>query len=196
MSKTSNALICSSTLLAAVLAFFSFSAVAHEVALPAGTVIPVRLKTTASSATSRPGDVVLAAVRSDIVQNGRVVIPAGSEVRGQVVSARRPGKVSGQAYLAVSFDSVTVRGRSYKLSTRTLAAVGRKNTKKDAIMIGGGTIGGALLGGLIDGKGGAGKGALIGGAAGTGAVLTTRGKDVAFPAGGRYRLRLSSSYPS
>lgn len=190
-----NALIRRSLLAATVMTFGSLAA-AHEVALPAGSVVPVRFKTTASSATSRPGDLVLAAVRSDVVHDGRVVIPAGSEVRGRVVAARRPGKVKGQAYLAVRFDSVTVRGRSYRLATHTLAAVGKKGTKKDAALIGGGTIGGALIGGLIDGKEGAGKGALIGGAAGTGAVLTTRGKDVAFPAGARYRLRLSDSYPS
>ena len=35
-----------------------------------------------------------------------------------------------------------------------------------------------MIGGIVGGKGGAGTGALIGGAAGTGYVLSTRGKEV------------------
>ncbi len=167
------------------------SAIAGEVRLAAGTVIPVRLETTVSSATSRPGDVVLAVVRSDVLHRGRVVIPAGSEVRGRVVSARRSGKVKGRAYLAVSFESVNIEGRDHPLSIRTLSAVAPSTAKKDAAVIGGGAGAGALVGALVDGREGARKGALIGGAAGTGVVLGTRGKEVTFPAGGRYRLRLA-----
>jgi hypothetical protein len=182
-------------LLLPVLSSFALAGAPHAAAgsldLPAGTIVPVRFETTVSSATSRPGDTVLATVRSDVRSRGRVVIPAGSEVRGHVVSARRPGKVKGEAYLAVRFDSVSVNGRRRPLSTGTLALVGRNRHRKDAALIGGGAGAGAIVGGLIDGKEGAAKGALIGGAAGTGAVLTTRGGDVAFPAGARYRLRVT-----
>ncbi len=46
------------------------------------------------------------------------------------------------------------------------------------------------MGAIADGKSGAAKGALVGGAAGTGAVLATRGKEVSIPAGSRWRVRL------
>jgi hypothetical protein len=175
-------------------ALLAFAPSAHaDAVLPADTVVPVRMQTTVSSATSRPEDRVLAVVRADVRRNGRVVIPAGSEVRGHVVSSRRAGKVSGRAYLAVKFTEIDVRGRRYAIGTRTLAAQAGKSHGRDAKVIGGGAGAGALVGAIADGKEGAAKGALIGGAAGTGVVLTTRGKEVVFPAGGRYRLRLSRS---
>src|SRR5262245_50357656 len=149
---------------------------AREARLPAGTVLPVRFETTVSSASSRPEDKVLAVVRENVRDDdGSIVIPAGSELRGRVVSARRAGKVKGRSYLAVSFDSVEVDGRVHRVSINRLGVQGRSGAKKDAAIIGGGAGAGALVGAVVDGKSGAGKGALIGGATGTGVVLTTRG---------------------
>ena len=166
----------------------------REANLPAGTVLPVRFETTISSASSRPEDKVLAVVRENVRDDdGRVVIPAGSELRGRVVSARRAGKVKGRSYLAVSFDSIEVDGRVHRVSTNRLGVLGRSGAKKDAAIIGGGAGAGALVGALAKGKGGAAKGALIGGATGTGVVLGTRGPEVVIPAGARYRVRLADS---
>ncbi len=167
------------------------SADAGDVVLPTGTLIPIRFETTVSSATGRREDKVLAAVREDVRSEGRVVIPAGSEVKGHVVSARRSGKVSGRAYLAVAFDEVEINGRVHRIVTPRIARLAPKGAKKDAAVIGGGAGAGALIGALADGKEGAAKGALIGGAAGTGAVLSTRGPEVSFASGARYRLRLT-----
>jgi hypothetical protein len=166
----------------------------RETTLPAGTVLPVRFETTISSASSRPEDKVLAVVRENVLDpDGGIVIPAGSELRGRVVSAQRAGKVKGRSYLAVSFDSVEVHGRVHRVSTNRLGVLGRSGAKKDAAIIGGGTGAGALVGAIADGKGGAAKGALIGGATGTGVVLATRGPEVVIPAGARYRVRLADS---
>jgi hypothetical protein len=166
----------------------------REKTLPAGTVLPVRFETTISSASSRPEDKVLAVVRQDVFDHdGSVVIPAGSELRGRVVSAQRAGKVKGRSYLAVSFDSVEVNGRVHRVSTNRLGVLGRSGAKKDAAIIGGGAGAGALVGAIAKGKGGAAKGALIGGATGTGVVLGTRGPEVVIPAGARYRVRLADS---
>jgi len=167
---------------------------AREATLPPGTVLPVRFETTVSSASSRPEDRVLAVVRENVRDDdGSIVIPAGSELRGRVVSAQRAGKVKGRSYLAVSFDSVEVNGRVHRVSTNRLGVQGRSGAKKDAAIIGGGTGAGALVGAITGGKGGAGKGALIGGATGTGVVLATRGPEVVIPAGARYRVRLADS---
>jgi hypothetical protein len=176
---------------AALAASIASSSAFADPPVPAGTVLPVRFTTSVSSASSRVEDRVLAVVRQDVRRNGRVVIPAGSELRGHVVSVRRPGKVKGRAYLAVRFDELEVDGRRYRIGTRTLAREAPPDHGRDAKIIGGTTGAGALIGGLADGRSGAAKGALIGGAAGTGVVLTNRGKQVAFPAGARYRLRLT-----
>jgi hypothetical protein len=166
----------------------------RDTTLPAGTVLPVRFETTISSASSRPEDKVLAVVRENVLDpDGGIVIPAGSELRGRVVSAQRAGKIKGRSYLAVSFDSVEVNGRVHRVSTNRLGVQGRSGAKKDAVIIGGGTGAGALVGAIADGKGGAAKGALIGGATGTGVVLATRGPEVVIPAGARYRVRLADS---
>jgi hypothetical protein len=158
--------------------------------VPAGTAIPVRFQTTVSSATSHPEDRVDAAVRQDVRVGGAVVIPAGSELRGHVVTARRSGRVKGRAYLAVQFDRLVVRGRTYDIATRRLAVLAPATKGRDAKTIGGGAGAGAIIGAIADGKEGAAKGALIGGAAGTGVVLATRGKEVTLPAGSRWRVRL------
>jgi hypothetical protein len=164
-----------------------------DIRVPAGTVIPVRFQTTASSATSNPEDRLIATVRQDVRVGGRVAIPAGSELRGHVVDAQRSGRVKGVASLTVDFDRVTVRGRTYDIDTRRLTVVAPKSTGRDAKIIGGGAGAGAVIGALADGKEGLAKGAVIGGAAGTGAVLATRGKEVTMPAGSRWRLRLGRS---
>lgn len=158
--------------------------------LPAETAIPVTFETTVSSATSRPEDRVDAKVRADVVSGGKVVIPAGSELRGHVVTARRSGKVKGRAYLSVSFNELKVNGKTYRIATRRIGMQAPDSHGKDAKIIGGGAGAGAIVGAIVDGKGGAAKGALVGAGAGTGAVLATRGKEVTFPAGSRWRVRL------
>jgi hypothetical protein len=180
-----------STLLAAgVLAALGAAPAVAGSRLPAETAIPVTLETTVSSASNHPEDRVDAKVRTDVVSNGKVVIPAGSELRGHVVTVRRSGKVKGRAYLSMSFNELRVKGKTYPISTRRLGAEAQATHGKDAKVIGGGTAAGAVVGAIVDGKGGAAKGALVGAGAGTGVVLTTRGKEVTFAAGSRWRVRL------
>jgi hypothetical protein len=158
--------------------------------LPAETAIPMTLETTVSSATSHPEDRVDAKVRADVVSGGKVVIPAGSELRGHVVSVRRPGKVKGRAYLSMSFNELKANGKTYRIATRRIGMEAPATHGKDAKIIGGGAGAGAVVGAIVDGKGGAAKGALVGAGAGSGVVLATRGKEVTFPAGSRWRVRL------
>ena len=165
-------------------------AVAAPRQLPAEASIPVTLETTVSSATSHPEDRVDARVRADVVSGGKVVIPAGSELRGHVVAVRRPGKVKGLAYLSMSFSELLANGKTYRIATRRIGVRGQPSHGRDAKIIGGGAGAGAVVGALVDGKGGAAKGALIGAGAGTGAVLATRGKEVTLTSGSRWRVRL------
>lgn len=161
------------------------------VVLEAGTVLPLELRTALSTASSRPGDLALAVVREDVSEGGRVVIPAGSELRGRVTAAVRGGKTKGNARLAFAFDQIELRGRSHALSTSAVDITAKDSHKKDAAIIGGGTAGGALVGAAVDGKKGAGLGALLGAAAGGGVVLSTRGDDVSLSSGTPLRVRLA-----
>jgi len=175
---------------ATFLALVSAVAARADSRLPAGTALPVTFETTVSSATSNAEDKVLARVRADVRSGGRVVVPAGSELRGHVLTARRSGKVKGRAYLSLRFTELSVGGRTYPVSTGRIAVLAPRTHGRDAKIIGGGAAAGALVGAIADGGKGAGVGALVGGGAGTGAVLATRGKEVTLPAGARWRVRL------
>jgi hypothetical protein len=157
--------------------------------LPVGTVLPVTFETTVSSATSRPEEKVLAKLR-ETVRVGDATLPAGSELRGHVISVQRPGKVKGRAALSLAFTELGVGNKTYAIATRRISLLAPPQHGKDAKVIGGGAGAGAIVGAIVDGKEGAAKGALVGAGAGTGVVLATRGRDVSIPAGSRWRVRL------
>jgi hypothetical protein len=166
-------------------------AVAASGRLGAGAVIPVRIDTPVSSATSDPEDRVEATVRSHVRSGGRIVIPAGSTLRGHVISAERSGRVKGRARLSLRFTEVEIDGRWHRVSTQRIALVAPSTGGKDAKIIGGGAGAGAIIGAIVDGKEGAAKGALLGAGTGTGVVLGTRGREVGLGRGARWRVRLA-----
>jgi hypothetical protein len=162
--------------------------------IPAGTVLHLRVNRGFGSAISRVEDPVPATLVNPVVIGGRTVLPAGSVASGYVVQATRPGKVKGRGRVAVRFTRITPAGDDtrYNMQTRSWAAVAPATKKKDALTIGLPAAGGAVVGGLVKGKKGAGIGALVGGGAGTAAVLSTRGKDVSIGRGATLRVPLTA----
>jgi hypothetical protein len=166
---------------------------AHEITIPAGTVLPVVLDTGVSSTASYPEEAVHAHMTKPIVLHGVTVVPTGSRVAGVVTDATRSGRVKGRAHVAMRFESLTPAGvdRRYTIHTTAVGRTAASTHRKDALEIGAPAAGGALIGALVGGK----KGALIGGAAGGGAgtavVLSTRGKEVSLPKGSVLTLRLT-----
>jgi hypothetical protein len=162
------------------------------VTLPAGTRLTLTFETAVSSSGSHGGDPVAARTALNVRDSrGAIVIPAGSEVRGHVSVADPGGKIKGRARLGVVFDHVTVRGESLPMRATSVAVTAPSNTKHDAAVAGATTIGGAVMGGILAGKKGARIGAATGAASGVGVAVATRGKQVAFPAGTRHRVRLT-----
>jgi hypothetical protein len=180
-----------SPLLVAVILAAAAPVAAAPTELPEGTVIPVKFETTVSSATSNAEDKVVAVVREDVRAGGRVVIPAGSELRGHVTTARRSGKVKGRAYLALRFTELSMDGKTYTVSTATVSKQAPKSHERDTKVITGSAVAGALVGAVADGGKGAAVGAAVGAGAGTGVVLATRGEEVSLPSGTRWRVRLT-----
>ena len=166
----------------------------HEVTVPAGTQLPIILDTPVASNTSRVEQPVRAHVSRDVRLDNEIVIPAGSEVYGNVTAVRRAGKVKGRSYIAMRLTSLVPRGsdQRYSIDTGRIARTGRATKKKDAIMIGAPAAGGAVVGALIGGKKGALIGAGAGGGAGTAVVLSTRGEEVGIGRGVPLTLRLAS----
>jgi len=161
----------------------------NPITVPEGATLPLVLETAISSATSRPGDRVVARLAEEVRVGEKVVVPAGSEVRGRVTEAVPSGRVKTRARLAFDFDTLVLEGKEYSIGTGPVDITAGSTHNKDAATIGIGA--GAIVGAIVDGKRGAGIGALIGGATGTGVVLTNTGKEVALGAGTRVTVRLT-----
>jgi hypothetical protein len=158
-----------------------------------GTALPIVLKAGLSTKTAQPEDRVVAELAESVVVDGDVLLPAGSEVSGHVVTAVRSGRVKGKARLVVSFDHVRAGGRTFRIDATGFDVTAGSSKGKDAKIAGGAAAAGLLIGAIADGGEGALKGGLIGGAAGGAAVLATRGKEVELPAGSRYKIELRKS---
>jgi hypothetical protein len=162
----------------------------REVTIPAGTVLPLRLTSSVGSDTSGMEDPVHAQLRRAIVVRGIGALPAGSAVSGYVTEAKRSAKVKGRARVGFRFNTVTARGESYRVSTSSVVRQAPGTKKKDAAKIGIPAAAGAIIGGIADGKKGAAIGTAVGGGAGTGVVLATRGQEVRLGRGAAVSVRL------
>jgi hypothetical protein len=165
----------------------------REITLPAGTRLPVVLDTAVGSNISRVEQPVRGHLATPITIRGQRVLAQGSRVNGVVTNAVRSARVKGRARIGIRFDTLTPRGQDQQYAIRT-ASVGRiapATKKKDALEIGGGAAGGALIGSLVGGSKGALIGTAAGGGAGSAVVLSTRGKEVRLPKGSVLTLRLS-----
>jgi hypothetical protein len=152
----------------------------HEVTIPSGTVLSVKLNTPIASDTSKVEDAVRGSLTKPLVVSGTTAVPAGAEIVGSVIDAKPSGRVKGRASIAFRFSRLIVGSETHQIHTAQIARQAAADTKGDVTKgaIGGGV--GAVVGGVIGG----GKGAAIGAAAGgTGAVLATKGKEVRLPAG-------------
>jgi hypothetical protein len=161
------------------------------ISIPAGTTFALELETAMSSKTSQQGDLVVAKLAEAVRVGEKVVVPAGTEVRGQVTAAAPSGHVKGLARLAFDFDKLVVEGQEHAIATRPIDITAPNTHKKDAVTIGIGAGAGAIVGAIVGGGKGAGIGALVGGAAGTGVMLTNTGKEVELGAGARVTVKLT-----
>ena len=153
------------------------------VVVPAGTQLSLGLSTDLSTKTARVGDAVDARLASDLVVDGRRIVPAGSPVRGAVTEVvSGSNQVGGVPTLAMHFDRVELdNGTTIAISGRAVQQ-GASETGKDTAKIVGGAAAGAIIGHQIDDDKGKIIGGLLGGAAGAVAAKKTGG-EVAMPAG-------------
>jgi hypothetical protein len=158
--------------------------------IPAGTELDVRLQSTLSSETATAEQRFEATTAMDVTQDGSVLIPAGSVVRGVVSSVKPAGRVDRVGSLTLSFDQITVRGRTYPMRGMAAQVFESGGIREEVGTAGAGAGVGGVLGGLIGGVKGAVLGAVIGAG---GAIAATDGKDVSLPAGSVVRVRLDSS---
>jgi hypothetical protein len=154
--------------------------IVHPGPLPPGTLgegalIRVRLMDRLSTAMSQRGDEFRTRVVSDVIQDGQVLIPAGSEIDGKV-AAVSSGHFGGHGSMRLQPETVILAdGSRYHLFAQTTGAPGSNDRvggegdvtpgsrmKKVGIEYGAGTGAGVVTGAIIGGPGGALAGGIIG----------------------------------
>jgi BON domain len=167
--------------------------VVHNITLPAGTSIPVRITQTLDSQTTQQGDKFTGAIASDIIVDGMVVLPQGTPVTGHVDAVQDATHFKGSSLLAISLNSITRKGERIDVATEAYTKQGEGRGKNTAEKVGGGAAVGAILGGIFGGGKGAAIGAAAGGGVGAGANTITRGQQVQIPSETVVRFKLSDA---
>ena len=137
--------------------------------IPDGTPITVRVNENLSSETARAGDGFTGVLTQPVVVNGSTLFPRDAAVRGQVVSAKKSGRLSDPGVLELTLISVN----NANVSSQPFLIKGASHTKNNLVNIGGGTAAGAIVGGIVGGGKGAAIGAGVGAGAGTATAAAT-----------------------
>jgi hypothetical protein len=155
--------------------------------LPAGQELDVRLQSTLSSENATAEQRFEATTAVDLMQDGRVLVPAGSVVRGVVSNVKPAGRIERSGSLTLSFDRITVNGREHPMRGMATQVFESGGIREEVGTAGAGAGVGGIVGGILGGVKGAILGAVIGAG---GAIAATDGKDVELPAGSIIRIRL------
>lgn len=155
--------------------------------IPAGQELDVRLGTTLSSKTAKVEQRFEATTVADLMQNGMVLIPSGSRVRGVVSAVDPADRIHRAGSITLSFDQLEVRGRTHPVRAQATNVFESGGIREEAGTAGVGAGAGAIVGGILGGLKGAILGAVIGAG---GAIAATEGKDIELPSGSIVRIRL------
>jgi hypothetical protein len=170
----------------------------ERIIVPSGTRVGVVLQNGISTRSAKAGDSVYLQTSFPITLKNRIVIPVGSYLRGELLEAKRPGRVKGRGEFRLRLDTLILpNGYTVSLNAAPRSAdSGGKETMdpegkvtgpggkgKDAGTIAETTATGAGIGAIAHGVKGLGIGAGIGAAAGLAAVLLTRGPEAELPRG-------------
>ncbi|MGA9937218.1 MAG: hypothetical protein WBP92_03155 [Candidatus Acidiferrales bacterium] len=174
-----------------------------QIEVPSGTHIPMVLHNGISTRTAKPGDPVYFETIFPIMLNGKVVIPAGSYVSGEVTESKRPGRVKGRGELMIKLTTM-ILPNAYMVNLNAVPSGagtgGGETVNSEGKVVGdsdkgsdvgtvirsteAGTGVGAGVGAATGHIGeGAGIGAGVGAVTGLAAVLLTRGPDAELPRG-------------
>lgn len=171
--------------------------------IPKGTTMMVKLDQPISSFSTNLGDAVSGTLENDVFANDVVVVPAGSEVLGQVSNVKRAGRLGKHGELDIRFfsiktpdgvvlplrahivtkdDSGILRGNSYAMDVFKGIGITAGATGLGAAL---GVASGSLLGSVTRGVL---FGTAMGGIAGATYAVMRQGKDVVIPSGSRISI--------
>jgi hypothetical protein len=149
-------------------------------ALPEGTIFKVRMLQDIDAGSTKPGTPFRAQLTEDILRNGRVVVPVGSELHGRVVFATAGRRLNGGSVIHLRPDEfVLPDGTRYHLHAEVIDTFGsntkakgegdivaNEHGKRTIAELGMGAGSGAIVGAAVGG----GVGAVVGTAVGAGVV--------------------------
>ena len=177
-----------------------------QITVPAGTEVPLTLNSTIDTKNTRTGDGVYCVTAFPVVVDNVIAIPAGTYVKGEVVNAKRAGRIKGRAEVQLKFNTlifpngytVDIPGTIHHDSGSANASVDDEGKikadsqkGKDATTVAKGTGAGAAGGAILTGtRSGVVGGAGIGAVAGLATVLLTRGQDVRIGPGASFKMLL------
>jgi hypothetical protein len=92
-------------------------------AIPTGTILPIRLNSAISSTKSRPGQVITGRIMQDVPLSPGVRIRAGSKVIGHILE-RTPASSGAQARISFQFDQLVASHQTISISTNLRAIAG------------------------------------------------------------------------
>ena len=171
-----------------------------KIEVPSGTHIPLVLHNAVSTRSAREGDPVYLETLFPVMVDGKVAIPAGSYVSGEVTETKRPGRVKGRGELMVKLTTIILpNAYMVKLNAAPGGSAGTgggetidkegkitgdSDKASDASTVAKTTAAGAGIGAIAARTGaGAGIGAGAGAAVGLLAVLLSRGPEAELPRG-------------
>ena len=155
--------------------------------IPVGTEFDVRLQSRLNSGTARVEDRFDATTIVPYERNGRLLVPAGSVMRGVVNSVTPASRgVNRKGELTLVFDRFSIDGRTYSIRATVMQAL---QGEADTGRVAAGAGVGAIIGGILGGVRGALTGILIGGG---GTVAATEGNEVDLAPGTVLRVRLDA----
>jgi hypothetical protein len=157
--------------------------------MPVGQEMDVRLRTPLNSDTAQVEQRFEATTVVDVMQNGRVLVPAGSVVEGVVSAVDKATRTDRKGSLTLSFDRMRVNGREHRIRASATQVFESGGVRAEAPRAGVGAGVGGIIGGILGGAKGAILGAVIGAG---GAIAATEGKNVDLPAGTIIRIRMDS----
>ncbi len=136
----------------------------HNLTMPAGTVLRVRIDDALSTRESSPGDPFTGSLVEPVVMNGEEVLAAGTRFKGHVTTSVRPSRLQGRAALGFTLDRYEMRGSQHPVSAVLDTQTSDAHKQQNIELIGGGAGLGALVCAVVR----RGQGAAIG----TGAAYT------------------------
>lgn len=119
---------------------------AASITIPAGTNLSVRMMDSLDSKKNRTGETFRASVDAPLIVDGKTLVPKGAEAIGRITELQLPGRFKGRPFIAIELTALNFDGKSVTVRTSSHQEAGASRTRQSAIIIGGTTVVGTVIG--------------------------------------------------